>query len=201
MLAPARLEALEARQVRLDRSSSAAARLRRGGHPKGRCGRRACRLRASPGYHTCVRRTVLGPPTSHVLSLHRGGALGGAAWVLETSLAVQLKVLLEVRGQTDTAEVRAWRTWRAWEEPSRPHAKEPMCNHGNKATPSARSRFAGNERVSKHTHSHEQHAERGVHDTKTRACTCTARSTYLEASLGRSCQLLGAVLAQPPGLS
>lgn len=49
---------------------------------------------------------MLGPPTSHVLSLHRGGALGGAAWVLETGLALQLKVLLEVRGQTDTAEVR-----------------------------------------------------------------------------------------------
>lgn len=58
------------------------------------------------GGHTCVRRTVLGPPTSHVLPLHRGGALGGAARVLEASPAVKVQVLLKVR-QTQLRSVRA----------------------------------------------------------------------------------------------
>lgn len=61
-------------------------------------GQRACRFTPSRGRHTCVRSTVLGPPTSHVLALHRGGALGGAPGVLEPSPPVELKVLLE--GQT-----------------------------------------------------------------------------------------------------
>lgn len=56
----------------------------------------ACQCKLSSGYHTCIRSTVLGPPTSHVLSLHRGRALWGAARLLERDLPVKLKILLQV---------------------------------------------------------------------------------------------------------
>lgn len=65
--------------------------------PKGMCRWPcACQRKLSSGSHTCVRSTVLGPPTSHVLSLHWSGALGGAPWVLELGLPVELKIFLYV---------------------------------------------------------------------------------------------------------
>lgn len=58
---------------------------------------RACRFKPSRGCHTCVRSTVFGPPTSHVLPLQGGGALRGAPGVLELGLSIKLKVLLDVK--------------------------------------------------------------------------------------------------------
>lgn len=48
-----------------------------------------------PGSHTCVRSTLLRPPTSHVLALNLGGALRRAPPLLELGLSVKLKVFLQ----------------------------------------------------------------------------------------------------------
>lgn len=77
---------------------------------------------------------MLGPPTSHVLSLHRGGALGGAAGVLEASLAVKLKVLLEVRQTQLMCDRRSGDT--RYRDPTQAGLSGRTCENPSGTTPS-----------------------------------------------------------------